>query len=168
MKKYIFLFSLLFLAAGTTAFGQSIKFKELVYLTGLNNNIVYHTLRGSDAFKQDYSENINGRDMEYFKNRPAAGIDTERIAVGAYTRLYNGDTLRTLDYTSTNRQYILNMISQAKHSGMNLLFRGADEINNIYQFDDSFYSVSITFPIDASKPLPGRVEIKQKEYLESD
>ncbi len=105
---------------------------------------------------------VNGEAMEYFKNisnKP----NTEKIIVGSYTKLYDGTLLRTVDYTSTDPQYIINMISQAKRNGLELKFRGADASNNIYLFDNSFYHVSIYLRRDQTS---GLVEIKQKEYLE--
>jgi len=88
--------------------------------------------------------------------------NTEKIIAGGYTKLYNGTLLRTVVYTSTDPQHIINMISQAKRYGLELKFRGADAYNNIYLYDNSFYHVSIYLRRDQSS---GLVEIKQKEYL---
>jgi hypothetical protein len=162
-KKRLFLLPLMLLCC-TTLQAQSIKFSDLLPLAAMNNDGVYGTLKQSGAFKQDYSENVDGYDMEYFKN---AGTkpNTERIEVGAYTKLYNGTILHTLHYTSTEVQNLLSMISQAKRYGLELQFRGADDVNNIYLFSNNFYMVSIYIRRDQTS---GLVEIKQQEYLDID
>jgi hypothetical protein len=160
MKKYL-LFLPVMLLCSLKMYGQSIKFTDLVFLTTLTNDAVYSNLLQSNAFRQDYSENVNGLQMEYFKSI-GAKPNSERIIVGRYSRLYNGTVLRTLDYTSTDPQNILNMLSQAKRYGLELKFRGVDNSNNIYIYDNSFYQVSIYLRRDQTS---GLVEIKQKEYL---
>jgi hypothetical protein len=160
MKKYL-LFLPVMLLCSLKMYGQSIKFTDLVFLTTLTNDAVYSNLLQSNTFRQDYSEDVNGLQMEYFKSI-GAKPNSERITVGRYSRLYNGTVLRTLDYTSTDPQNILNMISQAKRYGLELKFRGVDNSNNIYIYDNSFYLVSIYLRRDQTS---GLVEIKQKEYL---
>lgn len=162
MKKILVLLPLLIAAFAAGA--QSVKLSDLVYMTPMNNDEVYATLKGGGAFKQEYSEQVNGYPMEYF-TQVAGKPDQERIATGRYTRLYDGTVLRTLDYTSTNVQNVLNMVSQAKYSGMTMIFEGADETNNIYLFSSNFYQVSIFVRRDQSA---GEVEVKQKEYLNID
>ena len=163
MKKYLWFLPFLLLF-GTNSFAQSIKFSNLVFLATLDNDDVYQNLRQTDVFKQDYSEVVDGYPMEYF-NKAGARPDFERIAVGRYIKLYNGVILRTLDYTSTDTQIILNMVSQAKDFGMDLQFRGADELYNIYMFTNSSFSVNIYIRRDQTS---GLVEIKQKEYVQID
>jgi hypothetical protein len=163
MKKLLFLLPLLLLGS-SRMYGQSIKFNNLIYLTGLNNDAVYNRLKEGDAFKQDYSENVNGQEMEYFENT-GPKPNTERIITGAYTKLYNGVILHTLDYTSTDVQNIINLISQAKRYGLEMQFRGEDDADNIYLFSNSFFFVSFYVRRDQTS---GLVEIKQKEYLNID
>jgi len=160
MRKFLLFFAVV-LFCGSAACGQSIKFTDLIYFTSLNNDAVYNTLLQSNAFRQDYSIDVNGQQLEYFKNI-SGKPNTEKIVVGRYTKLYNGTLLRTVSYTSTDPQYIINMISQAKRNGLELKFNGVDEANNIYLFDNNFYHVSIYLRRDQSS---GLVEIKQKEYL---
>jgi hypothetical protein len=163
MKKILFFLPLLLLGS-IMAKAQSIKFSDLVYMTPMSNEAVYATLKQGSTFKQDYSEDVDGYPMEYFK-RANAKPDQERITTGKYTKLYNGVILRTLDYTSTDIQNILNMVSQAKYDGMNVLFEGSDNVNNIYLFSNNFYQVSIYVRHDQTS---GVVEIQQKEYLNID
>ena len=163
MKKSLLFLSALLLA-GVFANAQSIKFSDLVYMAPMSNEAVYANLKQGSAFKQDYSEEVDGYQMEYFK-RANAKPDQERIIRGKYTKLYNGVILRTLDYTSTDIQNILNMVSQAKYAGMNVLFEGSDNVNNIYLFSNNFYQVSIYVRHDQTS---GVVEIQQKEYLNID
>ncbi len=144
-----------------TASAQSISFGDLIYITPMSNDAVYANLKQGGVFKQDYSEEVDGYPMEYFKKSDEKP-NLERITVGRYTKIYNGTILRTLDYTSTDVQNVLNMVSQAKYYGMELIFQGADDLNNIYLFSNSFYQVNIYVRRDQTS---GEVEIKQKEYL---
>jgi len=160
MKKYLLVLPVM-LFCTLTMRAQSIKFSDLVFLTTLPNDAVYNNMIQGNAFRQDYSEDVNGQQIEYFKSI-GAKPNSERITVGHYTKLYNGTILRTVDYSSTDVQNILNMISQVKRYGLNLQFRGVDVANNIYIYDNSFYLVSIYLRRDQSS---GWVEIKQKEYL---
>jgi len=160
MKKYLlFLPALLF--CSINMYGQSVKFSDLVYYTNLTNGEVHNTLQEGSAFRQDYTEDINGQQLEFFKNIKSKR-NSEQIIVGRYTRLYDGTVLRTVNYTSTNPQNIINMISQAKRNGLDLKFRGADASNSIYLFDNNLYHVSIYLRHDQTS---GLVEIKQKEFL---
>jgi len=163
MKKLLFLLpSLLF--CGLTMYGQSVKFSDLIYFTSLNSREVYDILRQGKAFRQDYLEDVNGQELEYFKNINAKP-NSEKIVVGHFTKLYNGTILRTVTYTSTESKNIISMISQAKRYGLELKFQGVDPYNNIYLFDSSFYHVSIYLRRDQAS---GLVEIKQREYLEAE
>ena len=160
MKKYLVILPLLLLCS-LSMYAQSIKFGDLIYFTSLTNGEVHNNLLQANAFRQDYSMDVNGQELEYFKNinkRP----NTEKIIVGSYTKLYDGTILRTVNYTSTDPQNIINMIAQAKRNGLELKFRGVDASDNIYLFDNNFYHVSIYLKRDQSS---GLVEIKQKEFL---
>jgi hypothetical protein len=160
MKKLLLLPALLLLGA-LAAHAQSIRFGDLVYMTPMSNEAVFANLKQGGAFKQQYSEDVDGYPMEYFV-KTNGKPEQERIAAGRYTKLYNGTILRTLDYTSTDVQNVLNMVSQAKYFGMDLIFQGADDVNNIYLFSNNYYQVSIYVRRDQTA---GEVEIKQKEYL---
>jgi hypothetical protein len=160
IMKYLFFLPLMLLCS-LSMYGQSIKFNDLVYFTSLNNRQVYDNLIQGNAFRQDYTMDVNGQEVEYFKNigtKPSS----EKINVGIFTKLYNGTLLRTVNYTSTDPQNILNMISQVKRYGLALKFQGEDAANSIFLYDNNFYHVSIYLRRDQSS---GLVEIKQKEYL---
>lgn len=160
MKKFLFFLFVMF-CCSMSMYGQSIHFGNLVYFTNLTNGEVYNNLLQGSAFRQEYTMDVNGQEVEYFRNigrKPK----TEKIMVGSYTKLYDGTVLRTVNYTSTDPQHIINMISEAKRYGLGLKFHGADASNNIYLFDNNFYRVSIYLRRDQSS---GLVEIKQKEFL---
>ena len=160
MRKYLLILSISLLCC-TGISAQTVKFGDLVYYTSLTNRQVYDNLMEANTFKQDYTETVNGQEIEYFKSS-GAKPNTERIEVGKFTKLYDGTMLRTINYSSTDPQNIINMISQAKRYGLELKFRGVDNSNNIYLYDSNFYHVSIYLKRDQSS---GLVEIKQKEYL---
>ena len=67
MKKYLIIL-LLLLFCRLSIFGQSIKFNDLIYFTSLTNSEVFNALRQGSAFKQEYTEEVNGQQLEYFKN----------------------------------------------------------------------------------------------------
>ena len=163
IRRYSFLLALMLLS-NVVLRAQSIKFSDLTNIATLNNDNAYATLKQFGTFKQEYSQNVDGYDMEYFKNANGKP-NTERIATGRYTKLYNGTILRTLTYTSTDVQNVLNMVSQAKYYGMEMQFNGEDHVNNIYLFSNSFFFVRIYIRRDQAS---GLVEIKQRDYLDID
>ncbi len=170
MKKSLFFLPLLLLCS-IAMYGQSVKFNDLVYFTSLTNRQVYDNLHEGNAFRQEYNMDVDGQELEYFKNIDAKP-NSEKIVVGSFTKLYDGTVLRTVNYTSTNPQNIINMISQAKRYGLELKFQGEDDTNDIYLYDNNFYHVSIYLlrnleNHDKQHPneTVGLVEIKQKEYL---
>jgi hypothetical protein len=163
MKKNLVLL-LMLTCCSTAIFAQSIKFGDLLTLSTLNNDGAYQFVARSNAFRQDYTQDVDGYQMEYFK-KIGAKPDFERIAVGRYSKLYNGTILRTLDYSSTDVQNLLNLVSQAKEYGLQLQFRGADDLNNIYLFSNSLFSVNFYIRRDQTS---GTLEIKQKDYVQVD
>ncbi len=165
MRKTLAFFIPLLLLGSVIAKGQSIKFSDLVYMTPMNNDAVYATLKQGTAFKQDYSKQVDGYPMEYFK-KANEKPDQERIITGRYTKLYDGVLTQSLGlHLRTDVQNILNMVSQAKYAGMDLVFQGSDDVNNIYLFSSNYFQVSIYVRHDQTA---GMVEIKQKEILNID
>ena len=161
MKKYL-LPLLLMLLGSVPMYGQSITFSNLVYFSNLSNDGVYENLVQGNSFRQDYTVDVNGHQIEYFKNI-GARPNTEKIAVGNFVKMYDGSILRTVTYTTTNPQYIINMVAQAKNYGLELKFRGVDNTNNIYLYDNDYYHVSIYLKRDQTSG--GMVEIKQRELF---
>jgi len=142
-------------------FGQSINFNDLVYFTNLTNRQVFDNLLEGNRFRQEYTMTVKGQELEYFRSI-GKKANSEKIIIGGYSRLYDGTILRTVSYTSTDGQNIINMIGQVKRYGLQMKFQGADASNNIYLFDNAFYRVSIYLKRDQTS---GLVEIKQKEFL---
>ena len=161
MKKYL-LPLLSMLLGSVPMYGQSITFSNLVYFSNLSNDGVYENLVQGNSFRQDYTVDVNGHQIEYFKNI-GARPNTEKIAVGNFVKMYDGSILRTVTYTTTNPQYIINMVAQAKNYGLELKFRGVDNTNNIYLYDNDYYHVSIYLKRDQTSG--GMVEIKQRELF---
>ncbi|TWJ01526.1 hypothetical protein JN11_01677 [Mucilaginibacter frigoritolerans] len=159
MKKLL-LFPVL-LMIGINLYGQSIKFGDLIYFTSLSNREVFDNLMRGNTFRQDYTMQVNGQEIESFKSI-GARANIEKIEVGKYSKLNDGTMLRTVNYTSNSQQDIINMISQVKRYGLDLKFQGADSTNTIYLYDSNFYKVSIYLRRDQTS---GMIEVKQKEYL---
>jgi len=80
MKKYLLVLPVM-LFCTLTMRAQSIKFSDLVFLTTLPNDAVYNNMIQGNAFRQDYSEDVNGQQLEYFKSI-GAKPNAERITVG--------------------------------------------------------------------------------------
>ncbi len=160
MKKYLFLLTAL-LFCGINGFGQSLNFNNLVYFANLTNRQVFDNLLEGNKFRQEYTMQVNGQELEYFRSI-GKKANSEKIIIGSFTKLNDGTVLRTVNYTSTDPQNIINMIGQVKRYGLTLKFRGVDDFNNIYLFDNDFYRVSIYLRRDKKS---GLVEIKQKEFL---
>ncbi|WP_259070042.1 hypothetical protein HDF24_24640 [Mucilaginibacter sp. X4EP1] len=159
MKKLLLLSVLFICSAGVYA--QSIRFGELVNFTALSNREVFDNLMQGNAFRQDYTTQINGQEIEYFKSI-GVKANVEQINVGTFSRLNNGTMLRTVIYKSTNPQDVINMVGQIKRYGLDLKFRGVDPSNNIYLYDSDFFHVSVFLRRDQTS---GMIEIKQKEFL---
>ncbi len=159
MKKLL-LFPVLLMIC-INLYGQSIKFGDLIYFTSLNNREVFDNLMRGNAFRQDYTMQVDGQEIESFKSI-GAKANIEKIDVGKYCKLNDGTVLRTINYSSKNQQDIINMISQIKRYGLDLKFQGIDGTNNIYLYDSNFYKVSVFLRRDQTS---GMIEIKQKEYL---
>jgi hypothetical protein len=159
MKKLL-LFPVLLISC-INLYGQSIKFGDLVYFTSLGNREVFDNLIRGNAFRQNYTMEVDGQEIESFKSI-GARANIEKIDVGKYSKLNDGTVLRTVNYSSFNQHDIINMISQVKRYGLELKFQGADSTNNIYLYDSNFYKVSIFLRRDQTS---GTIEVKQKEYL---
>jgi len=160
MKKNLF-FLFLFLFFSLEMDAQSIKFGDLVYFTSLTNRQVYNILLQGNDFRQESATEVNGQTILSFKNIVNKTF-SEKIIVGSSTTADDGTILRTVQYTSTDINDILYMISQAKIYGLKLGFRGADPDNNIYLYDNDFYHVVIHLRRDQKS---GSVEIRQKELM---
>ena len=160
MKKNLFILFFL-LMIGLKMNGQSIKFYDLVYFTGLTNRQVYDILLQGNSFRQEFTTDVNGQTLIYFKNIVSKN-QLEQIIIGNSTTTANGTILRSVVYTSTDPKNIIYMLSQAKTYGLTLGFRGADADNSIYLFDNDFFHVIIHLRRDEKS---GSVEIKQKELI---
>lgn len=158
MRKYLTIVFVLACSAGSYA--QSISFKELVNFSNRSNEDVYDYLMDGRVFKEEYIEEVNGQKLDRFKATTPQRAET--IVVGKYSKAGNGSILRTVDYTSTERQDIINMIAQAKHAGFQQILFGSDPYNNIYLFDNQFFRITITLGL--AKNI-GTVQVKQVEYI---
>lgn len=162
MKYYLSILFFVFLSAGVYA--QSMSMPELTNLATLTNDQAHNALTYGKPFKRLYWEDLNGHPLVHY--RAGATPDKfENIIVGNGTKTPEGIFLHTVTYTTTNTKYILNLIAQAKSTGLNVNFEGADAYNNIYLFDNFLFTVKIYINTDNKQ---GSVEISQKDYLVGD
>ncbi|MFD0793321.1 hypothetical protein ACFQZX_06800 [Mucilaginibacter litoreus] len=159
MKKYIVFLALLF--AGVNSYGQSISFFDLTNLTNLTDGQAHTYLTLGNVFKHQYIEESNGKTIEHFSSK-SNKVAHQTITIGQNAILSNGTILRTVTYTTTDPQHIVNLISQARRAQLTMKFQGQDEQNNIYKFNNDFYDITMLISTTANK---GSVEISQKEFV---
>lgn len=162
MKKYLAI--LIVFVCSTGAYAQSISFNELTSFTNRTNNEVFDYLSDGRVFKQEYLEDVNGQMLDRFKNiHDSQKLET--IVFGKFSKTTDGSVLRTINYSSTEPQDLINLISQVKRAGFDQLLRGVDARSNIYIFDNNFYHVVVNLSL--AKNI-NTLEIQQKEYLGSE
>ena len=159
MKKY--LLAILTLCFSAATYAQSISFAELTNFTSRTNGEVYEYLTDGRVFKQEYSQDVQGQKMDHYKNIHTQQ-KVETIVVGKYYKAADGSAIRTVNYTSTEPQDIINLIGQIKKSGLDQILHGADAKNNIYIFDNNFFHVIVNLSVAKNA---GSVEIAQKEFV---
>jgi len=160
MRKFLF-FLPLTLIFNLKVNGQSITFNDLVYYSGMQTRQIYDTFMKGNAFRQNYTTEVDGQTLTYFKSI-ANKTATEQVIAGHEDKTGDAKILKSIEYTSTDPDNILNMLAQAKKYGLVQRFRGADADNNIYLLDNDYYHVVIHLRRDQKS---GTVEIFQKLLL---
>lgn len=159
MKKGIIAIIMLCVSAGLHA--QSISFFDLTNLTNLSEGQAHTYLVLGGVFKHEYQEEINGKKLEHFRSK-SNKVPPQTIIIGQNEIQANGTILRTVTYTTEDPQHIVNLIAQAKRSKLILKFQGQDQLNNIYKFDNEFYSIVMLISTSNNK---GSVQVTQKEFI---
>lgn len=159
MKKLV-LFLILF-CVGTGTYAQSISFFDLTNLTNLSDGQAHTYLTLGKVFKHSYQEIKDGKKIEHFRSI-SQKVKEQTVTIGVYSVLQDHTVLRTVTYTTTDPQHIINLISQAKRSKMTLKFQGVNSDNNIFVFDNEFFRVEMYISTMEDK---GLVKVTQKEFV---
>jgi hypothetical protein len=159
MKRALLITLLLF--CGVAAFAQSVTVNDLANVANLSNAEAHNYLTLGKKFKRQYIQEVEGKPIEHL-NKVDANNKEETVVIGVGDRLPSGSMLRTVTYTTSTSQHILNLISQAKHMGLTQKLHGSDAKNDIFFFDNDFFHIVIFLNHDN---ISGSVEVHQKEYL---
>jgi len=159
MKRILLVALLLFCGAGL--FAQSVTVNDLANISNLSNAEAHNYLTLGKKFKRQYIQDTNGNSIEHL-NKIGPDNKEETVVIGVGSKLSSGAVLRTVTYTTSTSQHIINLIGQAKHMGLKMSLQGADAKNDIYIFDNDFFHIVIFLNHDN---VSGSVEVHQKEYL---
>ncbi|AYL94134.1 hypothetical protein [Mucilaginibacter celer] len=159
MKRALLITLLLFCC--TTVFAQSITINDLANVANLSNAEAHNYLTLGKKFKRQYLQEVDGHSIEHL-NKIGPDNKEETIVIGMGDRLPSGTMLRTVTYTTVTSAHILNLIAQAKHSGLTMKMHGSDAKNDIFFFDNDFFHIVIFLNHDN---ISGSIEVHQKEYL---
>jgi uncharacterized protein YfaT (DUF1175 family) len=159
MKKLLFIVFPLFL--GLNVHAQNVSLPDLINLASLTNDQAQGYLTEGKPFKQAYTQNVDGLNIEQFQLGNSVA-NKETVTVGNGIKTNSGVFLHTVIYTTPQTKYLLSLIAQAKKSDLDMYFQGADATKSIYLFDNVLYTVNIYINIDNTA---GSVEVKQKEYM---
>jgi len=156
MKKYLFVFA--FFLIGISARAQSVSLTELLNLTSMNNTQVHDFLL-SKGFKPAGTQTFSGKIFDEYKSNRTSDKQ-ETVFVGPGEKTPNGNTKRSLSYTTLLGTDIDNLLGQAKKSTLTLIFQGADATKNIFRFDNSLFRATISVAFDKKS---GSLDVAQKD-----
>ncbi len=159
MKKYLLV---LFIGMyGASVYGQSISLLNLMNLTTLNNKEAGDNLTSSKVFGLQFGEQVDGFVVEHYQTTAPAD-KKETVIIGTGFKTASGAVLHTVSYISPDTKNVMNIMAQAKSSGLVQLFRGSDREDNIYIFDSFLYHVIVRVAINNSK---GVVDVSEKQVF---
>ncbi len=138
---------------------QNITLNDLTNLVHLNNAEAYNYLIQARQFKREFVQDVDGHRIENYRSKLDTG-KLERVVIGNAVRSYNGMVLRSVFYSTNSRQYLLNLVAQAKQAGLKKNLTGMDDKNNIYMFDNDLFSVTIHVGRGKST---GSVTVREKD-----
>ena len=156
MKKYLLLF-LLILATGVCR-AQTVSFADILNMTSMGNAQVHDFLM-SKGFRQDGTQTFNGTVFDQYKSNRIVE-KAEMVYVGPGSKTPNGNTQRPISYSSLMGADLDNLLGEAKKSTLTLIFQGADNIRNIFRFDNSLFRATISVAFDKKS---GAIDVAQKE-----
>ena len=159
MKKH--LLTLLVYLCCAHSYGQTISLLNLINLTSLNNVQAGSNLTSGKTWGLQYGEEINGFLIEHYQT-PGFTNKKETIIIGAGFKTSSGSILRTVSYVSPNMQDAINLVGQTKISGLTMFFKGSDQKDNIYIYENFLYHIIVRLSLDNSK---GVIDVTQKQVF---
>ncbi|WP_462265897.1 hypothetical protein [Mucilaginibacter sp.] len=155
MKKALLLVFLL----GSSLFlkAQTVLVNDMINLVNLPEDEVKSYLN-SKGFKLKVISKVNGFTVNQFEMTQQGKHET--VIYGQNSKAIDGTVLHTIRYTTNSAPYIINLIADAKRSGLQLDFAGADNYKNIYFFNSVLYRASIYLNFNRAY---GLLEIREKD-----
>ena len=160
MKNFFVILFLVFCA--TTVSAQSLSLTDITNLATLNTLDGNNFLTQGKPFKESYEQTIKGNTLRHYHSLTTK---SETIVIGDGFKSDAGTFLHIVNYTTTQRKYLLNLIAQAQSAGLAKNFQGTDKYNSIYVFDNYLYTVRIYLKNDNSS---GTIEVKQRDFVNYD
>ena len=162
MKKLYIILFLAFCAATVRA--QSLSLTDITNLATLDANDGNNFLTQGKPFKETYQQNVGGHILRHYKSI-AVPSTSESIVIGDSFQSDAGTHLHIVNYTTTQRKFLLNLLAQATGAGLAKNFQGTDRFNSIYVFDNYLYTVRIFLKNDGGS---GTIEVKQRDFVNYD
>lgn len=129
----------------------------MLSMTGMANTQV-HDFLVSKGFKQEGTQTFNGLVYDQYKSGRTAD-KAEMIYIGPGSKTPSGNTQRPVSYSSLVGSDFDNLLGEAKKSTLTLIFQGADNIRNIFRFDNSLFVATISVAFDKKS---GAIDVSQK------
>jgi len=162
MKNLLAILFLVFCAATTRA--QSLSLTDITNLATLSVSDGNNFLVNGKPFKEVYEQDVKGHVLKHYVSI-AKPTRSETIVIGDGFNSDAGTFLHIVNYTTTQRKYLLNLIAQAQSIGLAKNFIGTDRYNSIYVFDNYLYTVRIFLKNDSNS---GSIEVKQRDFVNYD
>jgi hypothetical protein len=105
------------------------------------------------------SQTLNGKTFRLYKSTNNTIDKTETVLVGEGIKTSSGNTSHEVIYNTSQEHDLRNLLAQAKQSNLNLIFQGTNISSDIYRFDNSFFTASVSLAFDKKS---GNVDVWQK------
>jgi len=160
MKK---LFTILFLVFSVAAVrAQSLSLTDITNLATLDLPEANVFLTQGKPFVEVFQQKVKDNNLIHYRS---IASKSEIIVIGDGFKSEAGTFLHVVNYTTTQRKYLLNLIAQAQNAGLAKNFEGTDRYNSIYVFDNYLYTVRIFLKNGSTT---GTVEVKQRDFVNYD
>jgi len=160
MKK---LFTILFLVFSVALVrAQSLSLTDITNLATLDSPEANVFLTQGKPFVEVFEQKFKDNTLIHYRS---IASKSETIIVGDGFKSEAGTFLHVVNYTTTQRKYLLNLIAQAQSAGLAKNFEGTDRYNSIYVFDNYLYTVRIFLKNGSTS---GTIEVKQRDFVNYD